>query len=367
MSRRRRDEGASLESDSFLDIVANIVGILIILIVVTCVRVGQSAAAPADEEEPAAPAVAAAPVAPPARLPVVAPRPVFVQAPAAKPVIPPGPSPVLVAAVDAEAAEIAALRQAEAAATADLERLGATAAAGNSDLQNAFDAGRSVAAALAAAEDGARSLVDATNALRAELDGVNRQLTDMPAKNVTVLKHQLNPIGREVEGKELHYRLEGGRVARIPIDELIERLKPQIEKQKDWIAKFRRHQGTVGPIDGFRMVYVVERQRPSVVDELRYGQQMMRVVVSGWKVEADPDLRGETADEALRRGSRFLASLRLADRGATVTMWVYPDSFELYRRLQDMAHADGLAVAARPLPFGVPIAGSPNGSKSTSQ
>jgi hypothetical protein len=62
-----------------------------------------------------------------------------------------------------------------------------------------------------------------------------------------------------------------------------------------------------------------------------------------------------------------MTTLRLADEKATLTFWVYPDSFAAYRELQEFAHAEGFDVAARPLPHGVPIAGSPNGSRSSSQ
>ena len=94
---------------------------------------------------------------------------------------------------------------------------------------------------------------------------------------------------------------------------------------------------------------------------------MMRIVVSGWKVVPEPGLVSEPVETALRGDSRFLTALRLADSDATLTFWVYPDSFDAYRKLQEAAHAAGLAVAARPLPAGVPIAGSPNGSRSSSQ
>ena len=50
-----------------------------------------------------------------------------------------------------------------------------------------------------------------------------------------------------------------------------------------------------------------------------------------------------------------------------LTFWVYPDSFPLYRSLVDFAHKEGYTVAARPLPEGLRIAGSPAGSKSAGQ
>jgi len=189
----------------------------------------------------------------------------------------------------------------------------------------------------------------------------------VPAEKVTVLRHRLNPIGREVHGQELHFRIAGGRVAKVPIEELVEQLKPHIERQKEWIAKYHRQQGSVGPIDGFSMEYIVERQELSVLEELRAGAQMMRISVTGWKAVPEPSLVTESADEALRPDSRFMQALHLADKRTTLTFWVYPDSFEAYRKLQDAAHAEGLSVAGRPLPPGVPIAGSPSGSRSSSQ
>ena len=51
----------------------------------------------------------------------------------------------------------------------------------------------------------------------------------------------------------------------------------------------------------------------------------------------------------------------------TITLWVYPDGFELYRDLRDQLHARGYLVAGRPLPTNVPIRGSPGGTTSASQ
>jgi hypothetical protein len=48
-------------------------------------------------------------------------------------------------------------------------------------------------------------------------------------------------------------------------------------------------------------------------------------------------------------------------------MWVYPSGFETFRRLRDQLHAQGYMVAARPLPEGVPVRGSPSGSLSAGQ
>ena len=80
--------------------------------------------------------------------------------------------------------------------------------------------------------------------------------------------------------------------------------------QKDWLAKLRSHRGSVGPIDGFRLDYLVERQSSSVVDEINYGPGFFRIIVSAWAIHVDEDLQTETADAALQSGSRFLSVLQ---------------------------------------------------------
>jgi hypothetical protein len=49
---------------------------------------------------------------------------------------------------------------------------------------------------------------------------------------------------------------------------------------------------------------------------------------------------------------------------ATVTVWVYPDSFEPFRVLKEELYKLGYLTASRPMPQGQPITGSPQGSRS---
>ena len=51
----------------------------------------------------------------------------------------------------------------------------------------------------------------------------------------------------------------------------------------------------------------------------------------------------------------------------TVTLWVYPDSFTLYRQLRDYLVERNVVVAGRPLPDGLPIASSRRGTSSRGQ
>ena len=114
------------------------------------------------------------------------------------------------------------------------------------------------------------------------------------------------------------------------------------------------------------MKYEIARKTNSGGSDLRFGA-MFRVIVSEWEVEPTADLEQETVAQATKPGSLFDRRLAQIEADANVTFWVYPDSFDAYRSLQSRVYADGLTVAGRPLPFGVSIAGSPNGTKSSGQ
>ncbi len=193
----------------------------------------------------------------------------------------------------------------------------------------------------------------------AELDNVKA-----PTKNI---KHHFSPISKEVHGDELHFRLANNEIAHIPLKQLLEDLKDQIFKQRNWLVKYNQHRGTVGPIKGFSLAYIVRREKLSVLDELRAGHGSVRIGVKEWILNAEDDLKSENAKTALAPGSRFMNSIQSAAHDSTLTFWVYPDSYSIYRKIQTFAHQQHFQVAARPLPFGVPIAGSPSGSKSSGQ
>ncbi|MFN0054149.1 MAG: hypothetical protein ACKV0T_18375 [Planctomycetales bacterium] len=350
-------------SDSFLDVLANMVGILIILIVIAGVRVGRAPviakpspamelqATPQDSTPidciPSAPELAAAPLEPESDEP---------------------PPAILeeLAALEGELAGLAgrqadlatqmqALKQAQVAAKESLSATQQTAARRKAELEEQLSR-------VVRLEQTLGDRQEVLTALLAEFEEAQGA-----AAPVATIKHRLAPVSQEVAGEEIQFRLLGNRVSVVPWGRLAERLKFQLERQKDWLAKHGRHQGSVGPVDGFSMRYTVERQALSALEERRLGYGAFRVGLSYVEIVPEPDAPAETASEALRRGSRFAAELQAAPEGATLTFWVYPDSFGLYRQLQEASHAEGFVVAARPLPAGKPIAGSPNGSRSAGQ
>jgi hypothetical protein len=206
--------------------------------------------------------------------------------------------------------------------------------------------------------------------LQKQIENLERQrqaLAEDESRSTEVLGHRVTPIARESQGEEVHFQLSGGRVSVIPMEEFAAALKEKIERQRDLLFRLERYDGELGPVQGFRMQFVVERQPVSVLEELRNGGPMLRIGLSYYEIVRQPDAPSESLEEALLPQSRFRRAIDTAPADAVLTFWVYPDSFEMHRALQEYAHAAGYRVAGRPLPEGVPIAGSPQGARSTWQ
>ena len=115
------------------------------------------------------------------------------------------------------------------------------------------------------------------------------------------------------------------------------------------------------------MNYIVERQAAAPLQSLQYGGNAFRIMVSRWTILPAETLEAEPVDAALKLGSRFRQVIEAAEPNTVITIWLYPDDFPRFGDLRELGHRFNLRVAARPLPTGTPIAGSPSGSRSASQ
>jgi hypothetical protein len=219
---------------------------------------------------------------------------------------------------------------------------------------------------------------------RSKLDGVARDEFDLKrkaaglesalqvdqqeiqrAKNapppVAELQHYMTPISRTVFGKEVHFRLCDHRIAYLPMDELIERAKTEIRADSTSPADLTNQIHVVGPYGGFTMEFTMTLQPGP--DRGQYA-----VALKESRFLPAPGQIGEATDEALRPDSDFRRHLNMLDRQqTTVTIWVYPESFPDYRRINDDLYRLGFGVAARPLPVGMPVGASSHGSRSAAQ
>jgi len=375
MSRRKVTE-LQFGSDSFLDVVCNLVGILIILIVVAGVRISKAPASAFLGPNLAPKFLSQLPPASLDSLREAADR--ISSTEELEPTI--DASPQFTTSVEDDTP---ALRQQIAAVEREEQSLGAQLHQSLEQLTAAHEQQvtitekvNRVRAALDVSETNLKNAQQSTAATSAEITTLKEQAAQLAVQLRTMqlepekaqrLEHRITPVGRTVTGEELHFRVERNRVAVIPLESLLKRLKEQIDRRKDWLAKAQQHEGQVGPIDGFSLKYVVVRDNLSVVDELRYGPGTYRISVAQWQLDLDRSALTETVEQALKPGSRFYQVLLEAKSESALTFWVYPDSFEAFARLKAFCHEQNFLVAGRPLPAGMPISGSPHGSHSSGQ
>ncbi|CAN5886995.1 hypothetical protein BH23PLA1_BH23PLA1_26560 [soil metagenome] len=355
---------------------ANPLGVLIALAVVALIGTRPTGTEPEPESEseskplptlavsveaPEAPAVVFAPVVEPEPEPEPVPEP---EPP------PPPPEPDLEAIARAEA-EVAAIRR-------ELEQAEARVKAAEHALEQAADQGeadalsaRQMATRLREPQDRLSRAEDEWMAIRHEHDRLRRELAELEARPRPrqALNTRQSPVARAVGGQEFHFEVRGDRVAFLDMDRLVKlveadarlRIRMMVE------APGRPISSTVGPVGAFSMRYEIGQAPLSALDDL-IRPRGATFSLLGFEIVPEQRVRGETFELALSPASDFSRVLnRLRPGSSAVTLWVYPDGFPLYRRLSAFLHDQGFTVAARPLPEGLPIRGSPDGSLSAGQ
>jgi hypothetical protein len=352
MYRRRRRTGDSIQFsfDSFLDIVANVLGIIVRLILVAWVGArSYTAVMLLTVDPPAAPAIAA-------------------------------PS----AADDPASAELNRIRVELAEARRRLlEQLG--------HLQLATEESHQSQAQLAELERQHReleaqarrlgiALADKGAAVQqvfASADELKKRGTDLlkQIKNIEkqpsekqVLKYH-TPVSRVVHADEMYFECRHGRVTYIDLPAFMHEIRATLEDKERTLRSQWQVTATTSPVGPFRVRYVVERAK-SALESIggsptagRFGYGL-----SEWTLEPITEDRGETLDAALKPGSEFRKLVDGIDpRITVVTFWVYPDSFEPFRRLRDHLYDRGVEVAGRPLNDDIPIMGARHGTASRGQ
>ncbi len=356
MYRRRRQRGNEIvfAFDSFLDLVANVVGIIIKLILVAWVGARTyTGLVSLPPGEPPPPPAAAGP-----SLSTDRERAALEDARRRL--------------AEVRAALLARLREQDALRGRQEETARALAA-----LRAEQERTRAEAAALE--EQGRRRQQDAretalsledirrrTERLSEELEKLRR--LPSPKKTLTYR----TPVAQALQSEELQFECRHGRVTFLDVEALLREVKQGLGAKGELLKSLWEVEDETAPCGAFRLRYVVARQRglldsvvgatvPDARGDFRYG-------LESWEAVPLVRDRGETLEQALAPGSAFRRILDGLDaRQTAVTLWVYPDSFGLYRRLRDHCLGRDVVVAGRPLPDGVPIASSRSGSASLGQ
>lgn len=345
--------------DSFLDVVTNLVGILIILIMVVGITARDAlfdaASGTADSGKPPVLSIPAEPASAESSL--------------TEPPAPPEPAGPTLVELNSLAADIAAIQQQilQTQAQAEfafeernqLQLLLTAAEAGLNEKQAQLEADKQQEVA------GQRDLLATTQQLEALLDQIESLRDYRP--EVQELAHYPTPLAKTVFGREEHFRLHGGRVAYVPMDRLIELMKNDAKNLLDRARRDGTATAQVGPVGGFRLEYTLTSRAYEVETAMgtasRGGVELKNFILVP---EGSP--LGEPVAQALEPGSRFREIVASFDPSqTTVTIWTYPDSYPDFRAVRDDLYEIGFTTAARPLPKDYPIGGSPQGERSSSQ
>jgi hypothetical protein len=343
-SRKKRST-LELGHDAFLDIVANLVGILIILVVV----LGTQSTAVIEE---------------------------IIEQTHEESMVEERP------ATDDQLARLAQVSMRAAAARADSSRVENTIKRYDGDIeaqQQQRGALLDLLSVAQAAWEDKKSELDEQVTLRAQrhteletgrselaqLEGERQRLEDQ-SDNVIVVEHLPTPMAKTVFGDELHFRLKGNLLSVVPVEKLVEEIRRDFQRVAP-SSRDGRMDAAVGPIRGYVARYMMDKNRELVS---RGGQAQMatRIQLVGMTVEPLKEPHGQSIEKILDRSSEL--DIELAGRNpdaTTITVWVYPDSFAAFRQLKEHLYARGFATAARPLPMDQAISGGPQGSRSNAQ
>ncbi|MGB7347709.1 MAG: hypothetical protein WBD20_26030 [Pirellulaceae bacterium] len=210
---------------------------------------------------------------------------------------------------------------------------------------------------------------------QSELQTLTSRLSDISATRkrlesekqpIVAVEHLPTPMAKTVFGEELHFRLKGNRLSVVPIEKLLGEIRRDFTRVASG-SRDGRLDAAVGPVRGYVARYIMDKQHKLVSNGrgVSPGTQIQLVRMT---VEPLSEPHGEEIVSVLQ-GSQML-DVELAGRNpgnTTITVWCYPDSFAAFRQLKEHLYAKGFATAARPLPMDRGITGGPQGSRSAAQ
>jgi hypothetical protein len=234
----------------------------------------------------------------------------------------------------------------------------------------ALDAGRGRKLAFLVRDPSTR-IAQASNRggfLRGERTKLEKELTTLRQlprpKFASILSK--SPVAKPAEGDEYHFELRRNRITPINLVKLLELTKADAQVRIRMADRLPAISGKVGPVGAFSLEYELSRALPGSVEELLERKTYFNF--RAWELIPEFESRGENFESTRNPLSEFSRAINRTTPGrATITLWVYPDSFSIYGQIRGELIERGYSVAGRPLPEGMTIRGSPMGTHSAAQ
>lgn len=214
--------------------------------------------------------------------------------------------------------------------------------------------------------------LDRTQALNRETEREIAAIQEQRIQEVSKVQHEViehypTPIAKTVFGEEVHFQLRGNQLVYAPLNELVQKLKATWETHAGEIPDGQSMVETIGPVAGFRLQYELVCEARNVSTS---NGSFRRSYVSLKQFHLIPvrQSMGEPMERALQDGSEFLRQLgQYSPDRTTVSVWVYPDSYQAFLDLRKQLISQGYQVAVWPLTDDQHISGSPDGLRSSAQ
>ncbi|OYP29815.1 hypothetical protein [Rhodopirellula sp. MGV] len=331
---RRRGGGVSVGHDAFLDIVANLVGILIILVVVLGAQSHSVIQEAIQESETPT-------------------------------------NPELREATDSDMDQLAVMAAEAASAQTESRRLEKTIKSLEARVERESERRTVLLALLTQAEEAMQAKQETMDAEKMEIakaeakaQSLKRQLEELDATEdelrsrqpkVVEIENLPTPMAKTVFGKEVYFRLKGNRLSVIPFEELAEEIGRDFRRTSGSSSREGVSDSAVGPVRGYVARYVMNRSNELVSDGGKIARMTRaRVMVASFEPLREP--HGEPIDQVLSNDDWLDIELTgYSPESSTITVAVYPDSYGAFRKLREKFYAKGFAIAARPIKDGAPI------------
>ncbi|MCO6043565.1 hypothetical protein NG895_06565 [Aeoliella sp. ICT_H6.2] len=174
------------------------------------------------------------------------------------------------------------------------------------------------------------------------------------------LVHTPTPMVRSESDKRLYLRVEHGKVALVPLEALTQKWKGRSPDSLVRDLKRNNGIGELEPVGNYVLYYTHLPVEPPAGPRGVYA-------LAG-EIHPVVDGLGVTVDEALAQGSDLSRALEATTPQQTVVLvWAYPDSTAEVRKLQNALRRRGFAVDLRLLEVGHHIAFSPQGRGTAAQ
>lgn len=195
--------------------------------------------------------------------------------------------------------------------------------------------------------------LDRVNETLAELRGEKARLENQP-EPVIALQHLPTPMAKKVYEDRIILRIRGDHVSVVPSDALINEIAKHVRRSTGGAGR-PKESGVVGPIRGYTARYSLVVGKTSAMFHGAIFQPIQEPI-------------GQTIQQVLSGQSEIESELAGRDPNSTsILVWVYPDSYRSLRRLKEYLYEKGYATAVRPRETHEPIGISVSGTESNAQ